>query len=197
MIDLLPCPVCGKPAELHTAEGTDEYPDSCSFVVFCQDTHCAGNCAPERSTPDEAIAAWNEQAAHPEFHWHKSCCPNCGWSDADEQDFLEHQSNFSEPPRWKRILRFVGRWFSFADFYWVSIISSHLIAFDELLKSQGIESGFITLHYFMAPVIFLFPVIACRAVYSLLQYYEQKREFEELFNIDTTTTPQPEEKNHV
>ncbi|MGR0479814.1 MAG: hypothetical protein ACTFAL_00005, partial [Candidatus Electronema sp. V4] len=32
-------------------------------------------------------------------------CPNCGWSEADEQGFLEHQQNLPELPRWKRILR--------------------------------------------------------------------------------------------
>ncbi len=195
MSDLLPCPVCGKPAELHkTAEGTDEYSDSGSFVVFCQDTHCSGNCVPSASTEEEAVAAWNKFVSTSEFRWCKSCCPNCGWSETDEQDFLEHQSNIPEPPRWKRILRFVGRWF--ADFYWCYIIFSLIIAFDELLKSQGIESGFTNLHYFMIPAIFLAPVIVCRGLYGLLQDYLQKREFEELFN-NTTTTPQPEENHHA
>lgn len=124
-------------------------------------------------------------------------CPNCGWSDADEQDFLEHQSNFPEPPRWKRIIRWIYSQFFFADFYWFFIIGSLIGAFDELLQSQGIEAGLTTLHYFIVSAIFLSPVIVCRAVYSLLQYYAEKREFEELFNNDTTTTPQPEDKNHA
>ena len=197
-VDLLPCPVCGKPAELHkTADGTDEYPDNGCFVVFCQDTHCAGNCAPERSTPDEAIAAWNEQAAHPEFRWHKSCCPNCGWSDADEQGFqqyLEHYQSLPQPPRWKKFLRFVGRWFS-VDFYWAFIFFIFLHELDYVLQSQGIESGLTTLHYFMIPAIFLAPVIVCRGLYGLLEHYVQNREFEELFN-NTTTTPQPPKGDH-
>jgi len=80
--DLLPCPVCHKPAELHkTAEGTDEHPESGCFVVFCQDSHCAGNCVPSADNEYEAVVAWNSFASTLKYLWYKSCCPNCGWSE--------------------------------------------------------------------------------------------------------------------
>lgn len=155
-LELLPCPVCGKPAELHkTDEGTDEYPDNGCFVVFCQDTHCAGNCAPERSTPDEAIAVWNEQATNPKFRWYKSCCPSCGWSDPED---------FPHPSKWKRILN--------ADVMTFSVLFGimNVMWLRLYFQATGIEMSLLQNLFYAVPftLLFLLPAAVLRAFLDAL-----------------------------
>ena len=53
---LLPCPFCGKPAEMrktkHIPEGTD-------YTPRCTDTSCCGRCSKKYTVEEVAIAKWN------------------------------------------------------------------------------------------------------------------------------------------
>lgn len=92
--ELLPCPVCCSVAELNETEDH-------AFVVLCSDIFCTGNFGSSQPTKAEAIAAWNVQARL----WENRSCPNCNWSEEDEQGFLEHQQNLPKFPYWKKMLR--------------------------------------------------------------------------------------------
>jgi hypothetical protein len=117
-------------------------------------------------------------------------CPNCGWSEADEQGFLEHQQNLPEPPRWKKILRRVGSWIKISDLYLFAVVLLLLRGFDEVLSSQGIEFGLTPLNQFLIPLSYAILPVACRAVYYFLQTYIRDRELKAFFDTnDTTTTP--------
>lgn len=155
-LKILPCPVCGKPAELHkTAEGTDEYPDSGCFVVFCQDTHCAGNFAPERSTAEEAISAWNVLATYPSSLWYKSSCPACGWSDLED---------FPRLPKWKRILN--------SDVITFSVVFGimNVMWLRLYCQTAGVEMSLLQNLLYAVPftLLFLLPVAVLRASLDVL-----------------------------
>ncbi len=191
-VELLPCPVCGKPAELLVS------PDRSGFVVFCEDSYCAGNCVPEFGTKEEACAAWNDLARRADFRWYKSCCPNCGWSEADEQGFLEHQRNLPQPPRLKRILRRIDSWVKFSDLYLFAVVLLLIRGFDDVLRSQGIESGFTPYDQFMVSASFAVLPVAFRVIYDFLQTYIRNRELKAFFDTtdNITTTPTTQGEHH-
>ncbi|HSN22840.1 MAG TPA: hypothetical protein VLS45_01505 [Methylomicrobium sp.] len=126
------------------------------------------------------------------------CCPNCGWSEADEQDFLEHQRNLPQPPRWKRIFWLVGSWIKISDLYLFIVVLLLLRAFDEILHSQGIEFGLTSLNQFLIPLSYAFLPVACRAIYDFLQTYIRNRELKAFFDTtnNTTTTPTTQGEHH-
>ncbi len=125
-------------------------------------------------------------------------CPNCGWSEADEQDFLEHQRNLPQPSRWKRILRRIDSWVKFSDLYLFAVVFLLIRGFDDVLHSQGIESGFTPYDQFMVSASFAILPVAFRAIYDFLQTYIRNRELKAFFDTtdNTTTTPTTQGEHH-
>ena len=126
------------------------------------------------------------------------CCPNCGWSEADEQDFLEHQRNLPQPPRWKRIFRRIDSWVKFSDLYLFAVVFLLIRGFDDVLHSQGIESGFTPYDQFMVSASFAILPVAFRAIYDFLQTYIRNRELKAFFDTtdNITTTPTTQGEHH-
>ncbi len=178
--DLLPCPVCGKPAELH-----HRHDDPDGFVVFCEDLYCAGNCVPEFDTKEAACAAWNDPARRADFRWYKSCCPNCGWSEADEQGFseyLEHQQNLPAPPLWQRILRRIASGPVYlSDCYYFLVLFSLFEMFSRTFAFFGIEAGFSFDKQLIIATIVFAPVILSRFLLGLYSDYKIRKELDHAF----------------
>lgn len=193
--ELRPCPVCGKPAELHSTAYDNFNP--AEYVVFCQDSHCAGNQAPACSTAEEAAATWNKLAGQP-YRWHKTCCPACGWCEADEKGFQEHLATLPKPSRWERLSRRINWDLFLTDGYWICCIVVLFQAFDSFLKLNGIPSGFTLLSpYLRTILLFAAPLCFIRIVYSIISRRMLMREFDAvLSSSESTTTPPPTKENH-
>ncbi len=190
-LQLLSCPVCGGLAELHQADDGSE-----SFVVFCSDSHCAGNQAPACSTAEEAAATWNKLAGQP-YRWHKTCCPACGWCEADEKGFKEHLATLPKPSRWERLSRRINWDGILTDAYWMFCILFSLRVFDHALTLNGITSVFTLSFSLRFILIFATPLYVIRIAYSIISRRMLMREFDAvLSSSESTTTPPPTKENH-
>ena len=64
MIDiyaLLPCPFCGRRAELRE---TKHIPSGTDYTPRCTDTSCPGRCSKKYTEKETAIALWNRRVKH-------------------------------------------------------------------------------------------------------------------------------------
>ncbi|MGR0479846.1 MAG: hypothetical protein ACTFAL_00170 [Candidatus Electronema sp. V4] len=110
-------------------------------------------------------------------------CPNCGWSEADEQGFLEHQQNLPELPRWKRILRRIESGpVTLADCYYFFVVFTLSQFFLQAVAAEfGIHIVWAFHEYLLIPSLVVVPVIISRFLYQLLSDYLMRKELDHAF----------------
>lgn len=181
--ELRPCPVCGNPAELHSMAYDNFNP--AEYVVFCQDSHCAGNQSPASSTAEEAVAIWNDLACKP-YRWHKNSCPNCGWREGDS---LEYPEEIEETPLplWRNILRRIASGpVTFADcWYFISFLAL-FSAFIKTFSIYGVAAEFSFIKQVFVASSFVFPVVFLRFTYRLYTDWRDLRAYNNAFRPSAT-----------
>lgn len=109
-------------------------------------------------------------------------CPNCGWSEADEQGFqqyLEYQQSLPEPSLPHRILRRIADGpVAFSDCWY---FLSFMTVFSEMFNtfsSNGIAFDFPLHIRLLCASFFVAPVIIFRFLYRIFFERRERAEFE-------------------
>ncbi len=114
-----------------------------------------------------------------------SCCPNCGWSESDEQGFseyLEFQKSLPKPSRWSRAFLFIIRRFYISDFWYFSALLGAFSYFSDVFATLGIDAGFSVYRQSVTAAVPVAVAVFCRIVWHLADAYFQQRRLNYYFN---------------
>ncbi|MGX9727868.1 MAG: hypothetical protein ACTFAK_11270 [Candidatus Electronema sp. VV] len=110
-------------------------------------------------------------------------CPNCGWSETDEQVFqesvLEYQQNFPEPPLWRKILRRIDNGpVLLSDFWYFSSIQALFSSFVSTFKDYGVAADFPLRNQLLLSSFVVGTAIISRFLYRMISDWIFRLRFE-------------------